>query len=388
MNLAARLDRLRGAAPPVADVAPAARASPAADIDRLSMALQGRALPDGLVVSDSVESVVPDDHTPGLDELPEALGRVSGDWVYLDTETTGLSGGTGNLAFMVGVARLMPGGGLSVRQYTLGGFRAERRMLADLTAWVGDGATLVSYNGRCFDVPLLQARLRLHRLPDGLARLPHVDLVYTVRRAYRDLWPDCRLQTAERERLEFERTNDLPGSAAPMAWRRWLSEGEPGLLTGVLRHNRQDLVSLAWLHRALVDDHAAAGGRAMDRWRIGRAWEAVGEPRRAMAVWSTAPSSSDERALLALAAAHRRAGAWAQAEAVWMTLYDQGSAAAALALSKYHEHRRRDFARAMGFADACGPVERATRHHRLRRKLRERGDGLNLELPLDGSGRA
>ena len=90
-------------------------------------------------------------------------------------------------------------------------------MLAGLGDWLGPAPTLVSYNGKGFDVPVLQARTRLHGHRYDWSGPDHMDLLYTVRRAYRRHWPDCRLQTAERRLLAIRRVDDLPGAEAPAA---------------------------------------------------------------------------------------------------------------------------------------------------------------------------
>ena len=350
---------------------------------RLAAALGGRCPEAGYVVTETLSDT---ELTPaglrGLDDLPEMQGAATDDWVYLDTETTGLSGGTGTLAFMVGVARFAPDARLQVRQYILARFGAESAMLAALADWIGDRATLVSFNGRCFDMPLLAARFQLHRRRCPLARRPHLDLMYSVRRAYRKAWPDCRLQTAEQRRLSLNRVGDLPGAQAPMAWRAWLRLQTASMLAAVLRHNRQDLVSLARLHAAMVEDFARPTRPDVDPGAIGQAWADAGEPGRALAIWSQHRDRLDEPAALRLAATYRRMGRWLEAEAVWLTLHRRGCREAALALSKYHEHQRRDYRRAIGFAEASDHLNDDQRRRRLRRKLEAQSAGPNLDLPL------
>jgi hypothetical protein len=150
----------------------------------------------------------------------------------------------------------------------------------------------------------------------------------------------------------------------------------------VARHNTQDVVSLARLQSALVADYAGASCHDVDLLRVGQAWEAGGCPERAIALWTAAPQGPSADVCLALAAAYRRQGRWRDAESVWMGLYRRGNRDAALALSKYHEHRRRDFTRALRFAEACDDVAEARRKHRLRHKLAQARSGQNLELPL------
>jgi uncharacterized protein YprB with RNaseH-like and TPR domain len=390
MTLAARLDRLKSGVagtaarsyPPIS--APGRQSGGSvSDPVRLAQALKGRRSDGEPVLTDRIEDLGVSAVTGvRLGELPEMVHHDVDDWVYLDTETTGLSSGTGNLAFMVGVARYSRGGGLRVRQYTLATFGDERAMLDSLTDWIGDAAALVSYNGRGFDLPLLLGRLRLHSVTHSLDKLVHLDLMYTVRRAYRSLWPDCRLQTAERERLGLKRVDDLPGAHAPDAWRAWLQTGSTDRLAGVLRHNYQDVVSLARLHAALVEDYSGRSRQSFDRLRVGRAWESMGCVEQAVELWSSPVARLDESTQLALANLYRRQGNWAQAEAVWMRLHYRGNRDAALALSKFHEHRRRDFGRAMSFAAAAGEAAQDKRRRRLHGKLSRSVTGSNLELPL------
>jgi len=185
-----------------------------------------------------------------LSELPEAAGTAPEQWLFLDTETTGLSGGSGTLAFLVGIARYRKGC-LRVRQYLITRFSGEEALLRSLVQDIDGGATLVSYNGKSFDLPLLATRMGLHRLENPLPGLPHLDLLHPVRRRFSGQWENCRLATVERELLGFGRDGDLPGSQAPRAWLDYVKQGRWQRLQGVIDHNRLDLVSLAVLLPAL-----------------------------------------------------------------------------------------------------------------------------------------
>jgi uncharacterized protein len=309
MSLAARLDRLRGldsrapgpatapapapapvqAQDPVqavdADalierlrrlsrVRPTTRREPAADV--LAQALQAQPTAPGLLLCEGSWDLPGCDPVPAGEDLPDSLALDDRDWVYMDTETTGLSSGVGNLAFMVGLARWQGGRRILLRQFVLAGFSGERAMLEQVAAWVGERATLVSYNGKRFDLPLLDGRCRAQRLAGCLSGLGHLDLLYAVRRAFRGIWPDCRLQTVEQRLLGMRRVDDLPGAEAPLAWRDWLGRGATGRLRGVLAHNRQDLLSLAVLHRRLAAVYRDGAGSAADIAAIGRAWRRAG----------------------------------------------------------------------------------------------------------------
>jgi len=166
--------------------------------------------------------------------------------LQFDTETTGLSGGTGTRAFMIGAAD-WPDRQLRVRQLFLTTMAAEAAMLETFARWLQPDTVLVSYNGRCYDTPLLATRYRLARLANPLASLRHLDLLFPVRRRYRGVWENCRLATIERQLLGVVREDDLPGSEAPRAWRDFLQGGSSRNLCRVVEHNDQDLRSLSAL---------------------------------------------------------------------------------------------------------------------------------------------
>ena len=175
-----------------------------------------------------------------------------GHLLAFDTETTGLAGGTGTRAFMIGAADWRDGG-LRIRQLCITRLAAEEAMLRAFAGWLEPETVLVSYNGKSYDRPLLSTRYRLARLPDPVFERRHVDLLHPVRRRYRGVWANCRLATAERELLGVLREDDLPGAEAPGAWLAYLRGGSASKLRRVGLHNAQDLRSLCGLLEALQD---------------------------------------------------------------------------------------------------------------------------------------
>lgn len=163
-----------------------------------------------------------------------------------DTETTGLAGGTGTRAFMIGAADVV-GDGLRIRQLTMTTLAAETAMLRTFAGWLTPVTVLASYNGKSYDAPLLATRYRLARINSPLLGLRHLDLLYPVRRLWRGVWENCRLATAEREWLGVVREDDLPGAEAPRAWRHYLHGGSSADLNRVAEHNAQDLRSVVGL---------------------------------------------------------------------------------------------------------------------------------------------
>jgi uncharacterized protein YprB with RNaseH-like and TPR domain len=176
--------------------------------------------------------------------------------LFFDTETTGLAGGTGTRAFMIGAADWVDDT-LRIRQLLISTMAAETAMLREFATWLSPDTVLTSYNGRSYDAPLLKTRYRLARLPDPLHALDHLDLLHPTRRRYRGRWENCRLATIERELLKIVREDDLPGSQAPMAWLGFLRGGASTLLQRVAAHNHQDVVTLARLLLRLVEAQAA-----------------------------------------------------------------------------------------------------------------------------------
>lgn len=181
----------------------------------------------------------------GFARLPEIDAS---DLLYFDTETTGLAGGTGTRAFMIGAGDWHHGQ-LRLRQLLITTLGAEHAMLTEFARWFGTDTALVSYNGKCYDAPLLATRYRLARMANPLAGRMHVDLLHPVRRHWRGHWPNCRLATAEQHLLRVVREDDLPGSEAPAAWLTYLRGGSAQALRRVAAHNAQDILSLAGIAR-------------------------------------------------------------------------------------------------------------------------------------------
>ncbi len=272
MDLQARLAQLRAKAQSRGLIPPAAETPLGERLARLRVGVAPRPAPTAAALAERVGGTMV---APGLVEvvrtfpLPfrhgdvsvadgaalaaaaRSVGRLAGRipaerLLFLDTETTGLAGGTGTTAFMVGIGWIGDSA-LHLVQWMLAGFAAESALIARVRARLALSSAIVSFNGKSFDVPLLKARARLVGQDLGCDGLVHLDLLHITRRLLQAAWPDCRLRTAESRALRLERTDDLPGAEAPAAWRRWLTEGDAELLRRVLEHNRADLLSLVAL---------------------------------------------------------------------------------------------------------------------------------------------
>ena len=197
------------------------------------------------------------DALAGLRASPTALALLAGvpnfeafdprAALLLDLEATGLAHGAGTLPFLVGAAHFR-GEALTLEQWLMASPDEEQAVLVDLAERVSAFDWLVTFNGRTYDVPLLQSRYRLHRMDDPFGELAgHVDLLTLTRRAFRADVPDKRLGTIERHALGLQRHEDISGAEVPECYRRWLFERDPGPLERVIEHNRLDVLTLSTL---------------------------------------------------------------------------------------------------------------------------------------------
>lgn len=166
----------------------------------------------------------------------------SGQCLFLDTETTGLSGGAGTVVFNYGLA-FFRGDELVVEQLFLRDFGEEHAVLHHIAARLWQFPVPVTFVGKSFDRHRIATRMALHKIRSPALTAPHLDLYHIVRREYGKAWPDARLRTVEQRLLGFWRDDDLPGSEAPAAFLDWI-RNRSGPVDRVLEHNRLDVLSL------------------------------------------------------------------------------------------------------------------------------------------------
>lgn len=318
------------------------------------------------------------------DAAPRALSLLAragadlaegGRLLYLDTETTGLAGGTGTYAFLVGVG-FFDGDHFEVRQLFMRDLDEEPALLTHLEEIFQRFDGFVTYNGSGFDLPLLETRFVL-----GRRRFPgtvfHVDLLGPARRLWSDRLADCRLGTVEQHALRFTRDDDMPGALIPTVYFEYLRRKRPDELPRVFEHNRHDILSLAaltgWVADAVVrapvpdfEPEALAG--------LGRLLE-PSEPERSLACYRMAldsglPTPFRERLLLRLAQGEKRRARWDEARALWEAAargprdFDPRPWEE---IAKVHEHRRRDLPAARRVVEEA--LELARRHRASERVL-------------------
>ncbi len=284
-------------------------------------------------------------------ELTQAL--------FIDTETTGLAGGTGTYAFLIGCGWLEDGA-LRVEQYFMRDHADEPAMMAHLARLISRFDWTVSFNGKSFDLPLLRTRFIMNRTRTALDALGALDLLHAARRLWRHQLPRRDLGTLEREILGVERELDVPSYEIPDIYFRYLRTGDASELVPVMAHNRQDMVSMAALLARACD--ACSGWRSADVppaqvLGAARSFALAGDTDTALAAYARALELGLDEALQPLAQvplslAHKRRGAWTDALALWegmRGLEGRGAVWALVELAKYYEHRAADFARARDY---------------------------------------
>jgi uncharacterized protein YprB with RNaseH-like and TPR domain len=347
--------------------------------------------PHGRVaVDDCVVSIDPWlDVLAGRPVTPYAQGtRV----VYVDLETTGLSGGAGTVPFMVGIGEATPRGFLT-SQYVLPGYASERALLHAVNAHLEDADLLVTFNGRTFDVPVMEMRNELHRLPQAVCDLPHLDMLPAARRLWRmgeDGERSCRLTHLEWSVLGFGRVGDVPGYEIPGRYFAFVRGGTGTLLDPVLLHNRLDLISLAALTahaQRLLASASCSAPAGLETWGLGTLLERAGHTDAAVRCYRQAvadrwqPIEVRRASARALARLLRRMRRYDEAAEAWRQVLALGGRPQVMreareALAVHHEHRARDFEEARrhaeaGIAAAIGRAEREAFGRRLARIARK-----------------
>ena len=192
----------------------------------------------------------------GLTELPHDLlnpisnGEIASarpdEMAFLDTETTGLAGGSGTYAFLIGIGRIAPEG-FRVKQFFMRDYGEEASQLAAVSEFLEPFKVLVTYNGKSFDQPLLETRYRMNRQKPPFARLQHLDLLHGARRLWKLRFDSCRLVELENQVLGLERQGDLPGEMIPYVYFEYIRSREAHRIVPILHHNVMDIATLACL---------------------------------------------------------------------------------------------------------------------------------------------
>jgi uncharacterized protein YprB with RNaseH-like and TPR domain len=309
--------------------------------------LQGQV---GLHISTLLDTIAEWAGTPDIaKQPPESL-------LFLDTETSGLAGGTGTFAFLVGVARYTPEG-FQLAQFFMRDPLEEGALLLALEDFIAPCQTVVSFNGKAFDVPLLNTRYILQGWKSPFKNLYHIDLLHLSRRLWRDRLPSRTLSNLEVQILHATRTDEeIPGWMIPQLYFDYLRDGDARPLKQVFYHNAMDVVSLSALlnHTAslLETPFAQPATEYIDLAAIARLFEDLGHNGRAAELYEAcikAPLPEDiyHDTLLRLSFLYKRNDNYAAAIPLWEQAASQRRIYAYEELAKYYEHHAQDLPTAL-----------------------------------------
>jgi uncharacterized protein len=287
-------------------------------------------------------------------------------WLFLDTETTGLAGGTGTYTFLIGLA-WWDAGGLQVEQFFMRDFAEEHSLLQELSQRIAERPVLFTFNGKSFDWPLLESRFTMTRSIAVPKLTAHLDLLHPARALWKLRLGSVRLVELERHvldapRLGWHRENDVSSSLIPQFYFDYLRGGPAEPLAGVVRHNQMDLRGLAALfgkiNEMLSESSGAANGiESLDLFGLSRFLQRRGEDDRAHSACSQAlaiglPAEFRHKARRELAQMAKRRGEHASAAEIWLEIVSdpQDGIHACEQLAIYYEHHANDLVKAVQFA--------------------------------------
>jgi uncharacterized protein YprB with RNaseH-like and TPR domain len=272
-------------------------------------------------------------------------------WLFLDTETTGLAGGSGTYAFLIGVA-WWESGGLEIEQFFLREYCEERSLLFVLRERIAERPVLVTFNGKSFDWPLLETRFRMSRKIAVPSVQAHLDFLHPARNLWRLRLGSVRLSELERHVLGWDRGQDVFSGLIPQIYSDYVRGGPPERLVPVFHHNQMDLRGLAALSTrilSLLSDAESEGKDGLELFGVSRICEKRGEHARARKLYqksiaSSLPAEADRVARRSLAKLAKRAGDLDLACALWKEALGNSRQGydAYEQLAIHYEHKARD----------------------------------------------
>jgi uncharacterized protein YprB with RNaseH-like and TPR domain len=272
-------------------------------------------------------------------------------FAFLDTETSGMAGGTGTYAFLVGAARFIDGK-FMLQQFFLRDPSEEPAMLEALIDFLAPCEALVTFNGKAFDAPLLVTRYSLNHIPLPFKGYAHLDLLLLARRLWRDRLPSRALKYLEEHVLGFTRASDeVPGYEIPWLYFDYLRSGDARPLAGVFYHNAMDVVAMAALlahvSELLADPYNGRVEHGLDFIALGKLYEDLDHWDEAARLFERGIEIGLEEAdfgvaVKRLSILQKKRGDMDQALSLWERAAEQGHIYAYIELAKYYEHKLRD----------------------------------------------
>ncbi|MGQ9800980.1 MAG: ribonuclease H-like domain-containing protein [Candidatus Saccharicenans sp.] len=283
--------------------------------------------------------------------------------VLLDLETTGLAGGTGTVPFLVGLG-FFEKDTFKIVQYFLNDLAAEGRMLADLKQLLEEKnfTSVISYNGKGFDLPLLETRFTLNRLRLVLSSLPHLDFLFSARHLWKHKYESCRLYDLALSHLGVDRAEDIPSEEIPRRYFQYLRNGDFSLVEPIFYHNQEDLMSLygvvvagaLLVSRSLEESEVDL--EATELLGVGKILERAGQVEKSVVFYEkslsrTLPEPVSTRVRKNLAQYFKRKKQWDRSLELWRNLLENSEDLECFReLAIYFEHHRKDPEEALKYA--------------------------------------
>jgi len=281
-------------------------------------------------------------------------------FVFMDTETTGLAGGAGTYVFLIGVGYFQ-GESFFVDQFFLPDYEIEPAFLSAVKDLIQSKKGLITFNGKSYDIPVLRNRYILNRINDGFLSLPHVDLLHVSRRLWRSVIGSCTLQNIEQQQLGFRRENDIPGEQIPQKYFDYLSLRKIEPLIPVFQHNVMDVLSLVaiTIKAALIFRQPPKISPKIDYDAMGvvKTLESMGLHQQAGTIADEYSKQFDGkeafRFMMRKAQNLKKTGAVHVAENAWREVLQSGyfHPLPYIEIAKIHEHKKRDYAAALEYVD-------------------------------------
>ena len=281
--------------------------------------------------------------------------------LFLDTETTGLAGGTGTFPFMIGLG-FFQGEGFLTHQLFMRDYSEERASLSILNDLLRSFEFLITFNGRHYDIPLLETRFILSRMVSRIREMPNFDLLFPSRKIWKGAYENCRLVTLESRLIGMERTDDIPSEWIPSLYFEYLRTGDGRRIDRVFYHNRMDILAMVALtgriHLVYHDHQAVRPRKGIEHFALGRLYWDHGHFQKSIPCFEIALKRCNEELTWEvtrwLTMALKKTGELDRARSLWeemVTWPHREDLFPFVELAKYCEHRLKDLERAMAYVD-------------------------------------
>ncbi|MFP4497920.1 MAG: ribonuclease H-like domain-containing protein [Vulcanimicrobiota bacterium] len=276
--------------------------------------------------------------------------------LFLDTETTGLAGGTGTFPFLIGVGFFRERA-FTVRQYFAPDYKFEPAILCHLNKLMKQFPQLVTFNGKAYDMPLINSRMILNRMRPAVAEPVHLDLLHPARRFWKNTIESCSLTSLERNVIGFYREEDIPGFLIPDMYFQYLRDRNFSRLEIVMKHNLFDIVSMAVLLSRMWAHLEKAGAdqlKGCEYFNLARIYEKRKDDENALVNYEKAmnldlPPVFRKKGFIKLTKYYKRSFQWGKAKILWEQMAREFAFEPRpfIELAKYYEHQEKNMEKAL-----------------------------------------